>query len=283
MQRFWDKVLIGPAGECWPWTANRSTRGYGVFWVDGKNVRAHRFALICAKGVPEDPSLLALHSCDNPPCCNPYHLRWGTTQDNSDDMVLRKRSLTGEKSAKAQISEEDASRIMRMRVDGMKCQEIADAMSLTKDLVMNVYVGRAWSHIHGINGNPTLEELKASRPKNRAPAHNRVLTNEMIDFIFRGRMEGKTCPELAQELSLPLGTVSPVFSGHAFTARLGNFGNPTRDELLSVKAPPKKALTDDEIDEVIALLKEGFTGASIAEKYGVGKATISRIRTSAKP
>lgn len=282
MQRFWDKVLIGRAEECWPWNANRTDRGYGVFWVDGKTVRAHRFALMDAKGKPSAPSLKALHSCDNPPCCNPNHLRWGTTQDNSNDMVLRKRSLAGEKSWHAQISESDASKILRMRVKGMKCDEIASEMGLARDLVMNIYIGRAWSHLHGVDGNPTLSELKASKPKNRAKAHNRVLTEEMIDFIFQGRIVGKTCPEIAAELGLPVGTVSPVFSGHAFTERLGRFGNPTREELLSVKAPPKRSLTDDEIEEVILLLKEGFTGASIAEKYKVGKATISRINTSIK-
>lgn len=282
MQRFWDKVSKGEKDECWPWIGHRTDREYGVFWVDGKNVRAHRYALIMEKGEPSDPSLLALHSCDNPPCCNPSHLRWGTTQDNSDDMVLRNRAARGEKSANALITEQQASQILKMRVSGMKCQEIADDLGMSADLVMNVYTGRSWAHILGVNGNPTLKELKSSRPKNRVRAHNRILTEEMIDSIFHGRITGKTCPEIASELGLSVGTVSPVFSGHAFTERLGLFGNPTREELLSVKAGPKKALTADEVEEVLTLLKQGYTGASIANRFKVGKATISRIKASAK-
>lgn len=33
----------------------------------------------------------ALHSCDNPRCVNPSHLRWGTAADNTNDAVTRKR------------------------------------------------------------------------------------------------------------------------------------------------------------------------------------------------
>lgn len=282
MQRFWDKVLKAGKDECWPWVGNRTDREYGVFWVDGKNVRAHRYVLILEKGEPSDPALFALHSCDNPPCCNPAHLRWGTSQDNSDDMVLRKRSPRGERSGSAKITEEIASKILKMRVEGFKVDEISSSLSISRDLVMGIYIGKNWSHLHGVDGNPTLKELKSSRPKNRVRAHNRILTEEMIDAIFHGRITGKTCPEIASELGLSVGTVSPVFSGHAFTDRLGVFGNPTREKLLSVKAGPKKALTDDEVKEVLTLLEQGYTGASIANRFKVGKATISRIKASAK-
>lgn len=40
---------------------------------------------------PGFPGAFALHSCDNPKCVNPAHLRWGTRQENIDDMVSRGR------------------------------------------------------------------------------------------------------------------------------------------------------------------------------------------------
>src|SRR5690606_37861177 len=106
-------------------------------------------------------------------------------------------------------------------------------LSLKRNLVMEVYTGRAWSHLHGVDGNPTMDELKLSKPANRLPAYNRVLTDEMIDRIFQGRMEGLTCKDISQELGVAEGTVSPVFSGLHFAERLGNHGNPTLEELLS--------------------------------------------------
>lgn len=34
----------------------------------------------------------ALHACDRPICCAPWHLRWGTQKENIEDMHERKRS-----------------------------------------------------------------------------------------------------------------------------------------------------------------------------------------------
>jgi DNA-directed RNA polymerase specialized sigma subunit len=37
------------------------------------------------------PQDVILHSCDNPPCCNPRHLIKGTQADNIEDMVTKAR------------------------------------------------------------------------------------------------------------------------------------------------------------------------------------------------
>lgn len=97
--RFWHKVQKGPADACWPWQASYTkATGYGRFKPsEGSPLRenddtqyAHRAAFLLARG-PIPDGLHVLHSCDNPICCNPAHLRAGTRSDNMNDMHQRGR------------------------------------------------------------------------------------------------------------------------------------------------------------------------------------------------
>lgn len=89
-ERFWSKVdqSCGPYA-CWPWTAARRSSGYGIVKA-GVAVGAHVVALSFAS--PRPRGAHALHHCDNPPCCNPLHLYWGSDHDNVGDRERRGRS-----------------------------------------------------------------------------------------------------------------------------------------------------------------------------------------------
>ena len=89
--RFWEKVEMIPFHECWEWTAARNERGYGIFGVGKNTDKAHRISYRLTKGhIP--PGMFILHSCDNPGCVNPAHLRTGTPKENSQDAIIRKRA-----------------------------------------------------------------------------------------------------------------------------------------------------------------------------------------------
>jgi len=94
--RFWSKVDKRGPDECWPWTTGLNHDGYGAFSYTGENGRvirlgAHRWILGHLRGTHLGPGEEACHSCDNPPCCNPAHLRVGSHQDNMTDMAERNR------------------------------------------------------------------------------------------------------------------------------------------------------------------------------------------------
>ena len=77
--------------KCWEWAGTKHSNGYGLIPWGGRWVYAHRLAYELFKGqVPE--GLDVLHSCDNPPCTKPEHLRAGTHKDNMADMVMRGRA-----------------------------------------------------------------------------------------------------------------------------------------------------------------------------------------------
>ncbi len=88
-QRFWDKVDIQGVEDCWVWTAG-TRNGYGQIGVLGKIPYAHRVGWELVYG-PIPNGFCVLHSCDNPPCCNPEHWFLGTHQDNMNDKELKNR------------------------------------------------------------------------------------------------------------------------------------------------------------------------------------------------
>jgi hypothetical protein len=96
-RRFWSKVCVRDGDECWEWTASKA-RGYGKLSSEhgGQGLRAHVVSWIIHFGWPED-GMGVCHTCDNPPCVNPWHLFLGGQKDNIRDASkkgrLNKKSL----------------------------------------------------------------------------------------------------------------------------------------------------------------------------------------------
>ena len=95
MERFWSKV--DKSGECWEWTAATNSTGYGQFLWNKSPRLAHRVAWMLHTEADDllPPEDKLLHSCDNPLCVRPSHLRVGTQKDNAKDMMDRGRWVAG--------------------------------------------------------------------------------------------------------------------------------------------------------------------------------------------
>jgi hypothetical protein len=89
----------------WPWA--KTADGYGIIRWDGRSQRVGHVVLALA-GRPRR-GLDQLHSCDNPPCCAPWHLRWGTDLDNTRDAISRGRRVAspGSRNGLAKLTEAD--------------------------------------------------------------------------------------------------------------------------------------------------------------------------------
>lgn len=108
-RRFWSKVQ--KTETCWLWTGEASSHfGYGRLHVNGRRTRAHRYSWELHNGaVPEGKFLL--HSCDNPRCVRPEHLRVGTQRENMADKTARGRQARGQRHGMSATSK--ALRAMR--------------------------------------------------------------------------------------------------------------------------------------------------------------------------
>lgn len=143
--RLMQSVCITDSG-CWEWNRGRSPKGYGQFSFKGVSRRAHRVAFELFNGkIPRGAWIL--HTCDNPPCCNPEHLKIGDHEKNVADKVARHRQshpegelhpchkLTASEVLAIRSSKNESRRVLAGR-HGVSMQTISD-----------IRARRSWAHL----------------------------------------------------------------------------------------------------------------------------------------
>jgi len=91
IKNFWKHVDKSDINGCWIWTAYKDRDGYGRFWPQTNKIwGAHRFSLLL-EGIDLTTGPLVMHSCDNPSCVNPKHLKVGNQSQNMQDCSLKGR------------------------------------------------------------------------------------------------------------------------------------------------------------------------------------------------
>ena len=153
-RRFWTKVDKRGQDECWPWQGFCRPDGHGMFSYQQKLASSHAVALILS-GFPKPEGKMALHSCDNPPCCNPKHLRWGTSLDNVRDMHDRGRLVTcpGEKNASAKLTEDivlEIGRLSHLHGERGAAAQLAREYGVCSSTIVSIWSGRSWSTVTGL-------------------------------------------------------------------------------------------------------------------------------------
>jgi hypothetical protein len=150
----WEKLVYpktGLRGECLIYTGTTDDKGYGSVLIGGhsrgRRVKVHRIAYEVHHGpIPE--GLFILHACDTPACVNPKHLRAGTADENSADMVRRGRAPNvGENSHAAVLTEADVRDIRRRSEAGEKGCAIAAAYGVSQMCVSQVIRRVTWKHV----------------------------------------------------------------------------------------------------------------------------------------
>lgn len=223
--KFWARTQVSEGDECWLWTAGKNSAGYGVLSVERRPMLAHRFSLSLHRGEMVPPGVFVLHSCDNPGCVNPGHLRQGTQKENMQDAKLRGRISAppvhygpapnrtmpkGESNPSSKLTNEGVAQIYVLRLAGMGSTTIAKKMGLDPSTVIDIIRGKHWGHRLGVDGNPTLSELDAIKG-NETPGAK--ITLDMAREIKAALAAGEIGRSIALRFGIHFASVSDIKRG----------------------------------------------------------------------
>lgn len=116
---------VQPNG-CWEYSGSRDSHGYGTIRFQKKNYWTHRVMFEREHGYSPE---VVRHTCDNPPCMNPQHLRAGTKQDNSYDMMDRSNI------SKKTTPEQREEMYIRYVAGGVTQQQLAEEYGISQTVV----------------------------------------------------------------------------------------------------------------------------------------------------
>lgn len=135
-----EKWKLNSITGCHEWIANKTKRGYGLIWNEGKMMLAHRVRYSLTYGeIP--PNTEIRHKCDNPSCCNPLHLEKGSHKENMKDMVSRSRQAKGIHNGRSKITIDIVNKIRKSE----KTQdEIAKEFGISQSQIGRIRRGVHW-------------------------------------------------------------------------------------------------------------------------------------------
>lgn len=139
-EKFHSKVARREPDRCWPWLGSTNRDGYGQFRVGKRTLIASRAAAAIAHGEPD--AAFVCHSCDNPICCNPAHLWFGSCADNVADREAKGRNAPMPTTAKltpAQVSEIWSSKLTQ--------RELALQYGVGKSTISHIKSGTTWRRL----------------------------------------------------------------------------------------------------------------------------------------
>ncbi len=139
---------------CHEWLGTRDDRGYGLLSYGPRKscrmLKAHRLAWEASNGVELPSDVSILHSCDNPPCVNPRHLRPDTHQENMREAKARNRLVRGVDVINARLTPSIVREMRSLRYTrGMSNYAIALEYGVSVGTVWNAVSlrGRTWRHV----------------------------------------------------------------------------------------------------------------------------------------
>jgi hypothetical protein len=121
----------------WPWS--KSPKGYGALYWGGRVRRVGHIVLTLTGRPRPSADHQQLHSCDNPACAAPWHLRWGTNLENRRESVERGRHFT-------KLTE---SQVRNIYASSDTQRSLAAQHGVTQRVIWQIKRGKTWTRVTG--------------------------------------------------------------------------------------------------------------------------------------
>lgn len=144
-ERLFSKIIATSLLGCWDWSGAKHKFGYGRLAENYVEGTAHRTMWKVLFGDPGD--LEVLHRCDNPPCCNPFHLFLGTQRDNIRDASKKGRLRIGEEMHNAILTRVQVLEIKQLRSEGLRIGDLAVRYGVSRGAIRGILSGLTWKHL----------------------------------------------------------------------------------------------------------------------------------------
>lgn len=133
--------------QCWLWNGKRTDngKGYGYVSLKGEHCRSHKLSYeLFNAPIPKDQWVL--HSCHNPGCVNPSHLRLGSPFDNAQDRVKANRNgnTRGINSGSTHLTEAE---VLHIYNSATCSQVLANKYNVARQTIRAIRNGQNWSHL----------------------------------------------------------------------------------------------------------------------------------------
>lgn len=149
--RFWR--YVEKTENCWIWTGrSRNKKGYGQLGGGGRgadHILAHRLSYQMHHG-PIPDGMVVMHSCDNPSCVNPDHLRTGTQSENILEAFSKGRKnakpphVFGDSCGASRLKETEAIEVLK---SNEPTKMLAAKYGVSKSAIERVRNGKTWRHL----------------------------------------------------------------------------------------------------------------------------------------
>ncbi len=144
LKNFWARVIIKGPNDCWPWIGVTIKKGYGRFSVSKHSYLATRIML--ALNGKYNNQLECCHSCNNPNCVNPKHLRFGTLIENQHDRIAAGTTNQGQRCGMSKLSDKDILQILKLCKTKLQ-KDIAREYGISSSQISKITTGKQWRHI----------------------------------------------------------------------------------------------------------------------------------------